>query len=98
MSRHLRSFRVVTALSVVTLGTAMGTATASAAGGAAAGSTAVYQVGPITDVSTCSGQNAEVEQAADAKLGYVYEEWMGCKGIVVARSADGGRSWDAPVN
>jgi len=37
-----------------------------------------------------------VEQAADAKLGYVYAEWMGCRGIAVARSTDGGRTWDAP--
>src|SRR5260221_10082537 len=59
---------------------------------------ASYQVDPITDVSSCSGQNAEVEQAVDPKLGYVYEEWMGCRGIAVARSADGGRTWDAPVS
>src|SRR5260221_2094498 len=98
MSRHLQSFWVVTALSAITLATAMGTATTSAAGAATAGSAATYQVGPITDVSTCGGQNAEVEQAVDPKLGYVYEEWMGCKGIAVARSANGGRTWDAPVN
>jgi hypothetical protein len=59
---------------------------------------ASYQVGPVTDVSSCGGQNAEVEQAVDPKLGYVYEEWMGCKGIAVARSTDGGRTWDAPVS
>jgi hypothetical protein len=39
-----------------------------------------------------------VEQAVDPRLGYVYEEWMGCTGIAVARSADGGRTWDAPVS
>ncbi len=98
MSRPLQSFWVVTALSAITLATAMGTATTSAAGDATAGSAATYRVGPITDVSTCGGQNAEVEQAVDPKLGYVYEEWMGCKGIAVARSANGGRTWDAPVN
>jgi hypothetical protein len=99
MSWQLRSFRVVTALSAITLATAMGAATASAAGGApAAAPDGAYQVGPITDISTCGGQNAEVEQAVDARLGYVYEEWMGCKGIAVARSTDGGRTWNAPVN
>jgi hypothetical protein len=99
MSWHPRSFLVVTALSAITLATAMGTATASAAGGAPTAVPAgAYQVGPITDVSTCGGQNAEVEQAVDAKLGYIYEEWMGCKGIAVARSADGGRTWNAPVS
>src|SRR5260221_10855009 len=97
MSRHLQSFWVVTALSAITLATAMGTATTSAAGDATAGSAATYRVGPITDVSTCGGQNAEVEQAVDPKLGYVYEEWMGCKGIAVARSANGGRPRGAPA-
>ena len=99
MSRHLQGFRVITALSAITLATAMSTSTTGAAGAAtAAGSTATYQIGPITDVSTCAGQNAEVEQAVDAKLGYVYEEWMGCRGIALARSTDGGRTWDAPVS
>jgi BNR/Asp-box repeat len=96
MSQHLYSFRVVTALSAIALATAMGTAAAGAA--TASGSPATYQVGPITDVSTCSGQNAEVEQAVDAKRGYVYQEWMGCRGIAVARSTDGGRTWGAPVS
>jgi hypothetical protein len=101
MSRRLRSFRVVTALSVITVAAAVG---ATAGGAPAAGASAVggpaatYQVGPITDVSTCAGQNAEVEQAVDARLGYVYEEWMGCRGIAFARSADGGRTWGAPVS
>src|SRR5260221_13344336 len=98
MSRHLQSFGVVTALSAITLATAMGTATTSAAGAATAGSAATYRVGPITDVSTCGGQNAEVEQAVDPKLGYVYEEWMGCKGIAVARSANGGATPNAAGN
>jgi hypothetical protein len=74
----------------------MGTAAPGAA--TAAGSPATYQVGPITDVSTCSGQNAEVEQAVDAKRGYVYQEWMGCRGIAVARSTDGECTWGAPVS
>ncbi len=99
MSARLRSLRVITALSAITLATAMGTSTACAAGTAtAAGSSATYQVGPVTDVSTCGGQNAEAEQAVDATRGYVYEEWMGCKGIALARSTDGGRTWSAPVN
>jgi hypothetical protein len=58
-----------------------------------------YTIAPVTDVSaSCSGQNAEVEQAADSKLGYVYEIWMGCKGIGFARSTDGGLSYDKPVS
>src|SRR5216683_1559278 len=97
MFRYLQSFRVVAALSAIILAAVMGTArTANAA--TAAGPAASVQVGPISDVSSCSGQNAEVEQAVDPKLGYVYEEWMGCRGIAVARSADGGRTWDAPVS
>jgi hypothetical protein len=94
MSWHLRSSRVFTVLSVITVVTAMGTTSA----GAASAPAATYQRGPITDVSTCGGQNAEVEQAVDARLGYVYEEWMGCRGIAFARSADGGRTWGAPVS
>jgi hypothetical protein len=99
MSSRTKGFRVIAALSVVILATTGVTIAAGVASAATvAGPVATYQVGPITDVSTCSGQNAEVEQAVDAKLGYVYEEWMGCKGIAVARSQDGGRTWDAPVN
>jgi hypothetical protein len=96
MTWHLRSLRSVTALSAIILATAMGTVTAGAA--TTGGPTVAYQVGPVTDVSTCGGQNAEVEQAVNPRLGYVYEEWMGCKGIAVARSADGGRTWGAPVS
>jgi len=95
MSWHLLGSGVVTVLSVISVATAMG---ATSAGAAAAGPAAAYQVGPITDVSACGGQNAEVEQAVDAKLGYVYEEWMGCRGIAVARSTDGGRTWQEPVS
>jgi len=94
MARRLRGPRVITALGTVALASAM----CAGAAPAAAGQAAAYRVGPITGVSTCGGQNAEVEQAADPKLGYVYEEWMGCKGIAVARSADGGRTWGAPVS
>src|SRR4029077_9548470 len=45
----------------------------------------------ITTVSPCAGQNAEVLQAVDTRIGYVYESWMGCKGIAFARSLDGGK-------
>jgi hypothetical protein len=54
-------------------------------------------VSPITMISTCAGQNAEVEQAVDPRLGYVYEEWMGCRGITFARSTDGGRTFGEPI-
>src|SRR5215472_380708 len=60
---------------------------------------ATYTVGAITDISAaCSGQNAEVEQAADPNLGYVYDIWMGCRGIAFARSTDGGRTFDRPIS
>ena len=65
----------------------------------ALGAGTTYSVRPVADISaSCSGQNAEVEQAADAKLGYVYETWMGCRGIVFARSTDGGRTFDTPIS
>ena len=52
----------------------------------------------ITNVSAaCAGQNAEVEQAADATRGFVYVDWMGCQGIGFARSFDGGRTYQAPI-
>ena len=58
---------------------------------------ASYSVGPVSDISaSCSGSNEEVEQAVDPTLGYVYEVWMGCKGIGFARSTDGG-SVSAPT-
>ena len=57
-----------------------------------------YVLGPVTQVSTCAGQNAEVEQAVDTGRGNVYEAWMGCKGIAFARSTDRGRSFDAPLS
>jgi hypothetical protein len=98
MSRRTQGFRVLTALSAVILATSVGTSAGVAGAVTVAGPVATYQVGPITDVSTCGGQNAEVEQAVDAKIGYIYEVWMGCRGIAVARSADAGRTWDTPVN
>src|SRR5579872_1434493 len=60
---------------------------------------ATYTVGPITELSgSCSGQNAEIEQAADPASGYVYETWMGCRGIAFARSTDGGRTFQEPIS
>ena len=59
-----------------------------------------YTGSPISMVSAAcsSGQNAEVEQAVDVALGYVYEIWMGCHGIAFARSTDGGHTWDTPLH
>jgi len=62
-------------------------------------SAATYTVGPASEVSAaCAGQNAEVEQAVDRSLGYVYEEWMGCSGIGFARSTDGGATFGPPIS
>ncbi|HEY8816240.1 MAG TPA: sialidase family protein [Candidatus Dormibacteraeota bacterium] len=58
-----------------------------------------YNVSPNFDISaSCAGQNAEVLQAVDQKLGYVYEDWMGCRGIAFARSTDGGRTFATPLS
>src|SRR6266571_872832 len=58
-----------------------------------------YSVGPISNLSatSCSGANAEVEQAVDPSLGYVYEEWMGCSKIAFSRSLDGGPTFSPAV-
>ena len=65
----------------------------------ASAATAQYIVSPITNLSAqCNGQNAEVEQAADPRLGYVYETWMGCNGIAFARSTDGGLTFSKPIS
>jgi hypothetical protein len=67
--------------------------------GLALAATTTYTVSPVTDISaSCSGQNAEVEQAADATRGYVYETWMGCNGIAFARSTDGGLTFQTPIS
>ncbi|HXI81657.1 MAG TPA: sialidase family protein, partial [Verrucomicrobiae bacterium] len=63
----------------------------------AVAATPTYTVSPITNVSTCAGQNAEVEQASDPLLGNVYATWMGCKGIAFARSTDGGLHFGPPI-
>ena len=58
-----------------------------------------YSVGSVSDISSsCSGQNAEAEQAVDPTGGYVYEDWMGCKGIGFVRSSDGGKTFGAPIS
>jgi hypothetical protein len=98
---HLPGFRAFAWLNVITAATVLG-AVAACSGPAPARPVSpvkpAYRVSPIKDVSTCGGQNAEVEQAVDARLGYVYEEWMGCQGIGFARSADDGRTWQPPVS
>src|SRR3954452_23497177 len=71
----------------------------SSTGVAGAATGATYDISPVGDLSaSCSGQNAEVEQAVDPKLGYVYEEWMGCRGIAFARSTDGGHTSGTPIS
>jgi hypothetical protein len=68
-------------------------------GAAPAGAAVGISVGAISNLTTsCAGQNAEVEQATDPALGYVYEEWMGCSGIAFARSTDGGQTFGKPFN
>lgn len=68
----------------------------------AAASGVTYAQSKVTMVSApCSnGSNAEVEQAVDAALHYVYEEWMGagCGGIAFARSTDGGLHFSNPIS
>jgi BNR/Asp-box repeat len=82
------SLRHAIALSVALAATMI----ASTAGLAASAS---YSAGTISNLSaaSCSGSNAEVEQAVDVRLGYVYEEWMGCSKIAFSRSLDGGRTF-----
>ncbi len=81
--------RLVALLGVVAL--ALGTPAFGAASG--------YTPGPVSDLSaSCSGQNAEVEQAVDPTLGYVYEDWMGCTGIGFARSTDGGQTFRPAIS
>lgn len=41
--------------------------------------------------------NAEVQQARDPALGYLYELWIGCGGIGFSRSVDGGYSFSPAV-
>jgi hypothetical protein len=70
-----------------------------ASGPAMAGGTATYTIGPSNNISaSCSGQNAESEQAADPAGGFVYEDWMGCQGIAFARSTDSGATFGKPIS
>jgi hypothetical protein len=56
------------------------------------------RIGPITDISSAlPGQNAEVEEAADPRTGFVYAEWIGHNGIGFARSTDGGNRFGKPL-
>jgi len=65
-------------------------ATAMAHAGTAAG------VSPVTEVSKgCSGGSSEVETATAAPA-YVYDLWIGCRGIGFARSTDGGLHFGTP--
>jgi hypothetical protein len=92
--------RLIYSRRTLAVATAMAGLAAAFAGPAPAlASGTTYTVSPITDVSaSCPGQNAEVEQAVDATLGYVYELWMGCKGIGFARSTNRGLSFDTPIS
>jgi hypothetical protein len=85
--------KALTSLAFATLLVLSSTAPASAA---------AITLSPIATVSApCSnGSNAEVEQAVDPNLHYVYEEWMGsgCGGIAFARSTDGGLHFSDPIS
>ena len=66
---------------------------------AATAANLTYSQSPLVQVSgDCSGQNAEVEQATDPAGNYVYEEWMGCGGILFSRSTDGGHSFSKAIS
>jgi hypothetical protein len=54
-------------------------------------------VSPAIEVSKdCAGRNAEAETAT-AVPDYVYDLWIGCRGIGFARSADGGLHFGTPI-
>jgi hypothetical protein len=59
--------------------------------------------GGVTAISTpCASArdkigNAEVELASDPARGLVYAEWIGCRQIGFARSADRGKTWTREV-
>jgi hypothetical protein len=58
-----------------------------------------YKIRANSELSaSCGGQNAEVHQAVDPELGYVYEAWTGCGGIGFARSTDGGRGYSRAIS
>jgi hypothetical protein len=62
-------------------------------GAGLAGATATTPTTKVVLASRCGGVNAEVEQAVDHR--YVYEAWIGCRGIGFARSVNGGRTFGA---
>ncbi|GAC1483159.1 MAG: hypothetical protein PVSMB9_08960 [Candidatus Dormibacteria bacterium] len=78
--------------------TLLGAITAVEAPGVLAAAAVNPIIGPVSIISPCSGQNAEVEQAVDRSNGYIYEEWMGCSGISFARSIDGGLHFSDPIS
>lgn len=85
----LKALGVVAIAALISIITTLGVASAAV----------TYNVGPNVNISaSCSGQNAEVLQAVDRTLGYVYETWMGCRGIAFARSTDGGRTFQTPIS
>src|SRR4029078_11865084 len=83
-----RSLRHAIALSVALAATMI----ASTAGLSAQASSPAATISTLSAAS-CSGSNAEVEQAVDVRLGYVYEEWMGCSKIAFSRSPDARRTF-----
>src|SRR5690349_81393 len=87
-----RSGKRAAAIGIAILATICTTAIGAAA-------PATFVVGPISNLSatSCSGSNAEVEQAVDPRAGYVFEEWMGCSKIAFSRSLDGGRTFSRAV-
>jgi hypothetical protein len=70
------------------------------AAGAAAGRPRLLQAAQISRIQDISSalpkRNAEVEEAADPKTGYVYAEWIAANGIGFARSTDGGYRFGRP--
>src|SRR5450759_2988287 len=84
-----KALEVVSVAALMSIVTTLGVASAAT----------TYSISPNVNISaSCSGQNAEVLQAVDRTLGYVYEEWMGCRGIAFARSTDGGRTCETPIS
>ena len=99
--RPLRSTASAVALMALALATVP--ACTAAAGSSAAhhparsAGTSGPQVSPMTDISAgCTGNSSEVEEAF-APPGYVYAEWIGCRGIGFARSTDSGRHFGAAL-
>ena len=93
MGTRLQLRRLCLLCAAAVAATTFGVGHADAANGAG------YSISPITDLtSSCSGQNAEVEQAADPENQIVYEAWMGCSGIAFARSTDGGLTFSRPIS